>query len=456
MRAARLALLCAAALLAGGAGAYPIDAYPQTGIPRLEAYRLVQEGEMQGRILPWGGQLYLKEVKLRLLDQHDFVLPEPDPELTERVVTMLGEDADGYGLAILDISIDGEPRLVLHNPDKVQNPGSVGKILVLLGWFQALADVYPEDKDARHRVLRDTRVVADDWIKFDSHDVPFWTPGEPAYEKRPIAIGDAANLYTWLDWMASASSNAAAGKLQSELLLLKHFGVRYPVPRKEADAFLKNTPKSQLAKLYREAMIEPIARNGLDPEKLRQGSFFTRTGKGRVPGTNSVSTAGELMRFLLFMEQGKLVDVWSSMEIKRLLYLTDGRIRYASSRALYDFAVYFKSGSLYGCKPEKGFECGKYLGNRMNYMNSIAVVEGVETHKKLDYIAVMLSNVLRKNSADLHRDVGAEVQRILIDRLEAWEIAHPPPPEEVLPWLNIPARPIPDASPDEFPEPTGS
>ena len=74
--------------------------------------------------------------------------------------------------------------------------------------------------------------------------------------------------------------------------------------------------------------------NGLDSGQLRQGSFFTREGKKRVSGTNSVANARELMRYLVLMEQGVLVDAWSSREIKRLIYLTDIRIRYAASPAL--------------------------------------------------------------------------------------------------------------------------
>ncbi len=112
------------------------------------------------------------------------------------------------------------------------------------------------------------------------------------------------------------------------------------------------------------------------------------------------------------MEQGKLVDPFSSLEIKRLLYLTDLRIRYASSSVLDGAAVYFKSGSLYGCRDEPGFDCGKYRGNEMNYMNSVAIVE-TGGRKPLHYIAVVLSNVLRKNSKDLHISMAADVHRLI-------------------------------------------
>ena len=98
---------------------------------------------------------------------------------------------------------------------------------------------------------------------------------------------------------------------------------------------------------------------------LRQGSFFTATGKQKVPGVgDSYGTARELMRYLLRMEQGRIVDEWSSREIKRLLYVTERRIRYASSPALADAAVYFKSGSLFECANGTGIHVPALRGQR--------------------------------------------------------------------------------------------
>ena len=135
---------------------------------------------------------------------------------------------------------------------------------------------------------------------------------------------------------------------------------------------------------YDWTFFEPVTRNGLDLEMLRQGSFFTVTGKKIVPGAgDSYGCARELMRYLLRMEQGRIVDVWSSREIKRLLYVTERRIRYASSPALVDAAVYFKSGSLFECRNEPGFICRPYAGNVKNYMNSTAIIESPAAGRKL-------------------------------------------------------------------------
>ena len=147
--------------------------------------------------------------------------------------------------------------------------------------------------------------------------------------------------------MLSPSSNSAAGMVMRETMLLRKFGKAYPVPEAQIQRFFKDTPKSELSALFAATFNEPVTRNGLDIANLRQGSFFTAGGKARVPGSgDSYGTARELMRYLLRVEQGRLVDEFSSREIKRLIYVTENRIRYASSPALAQAAVYFKSGSL--------------------------------------------------------------------------------------------------------------
>jgi len=403
----------AVALASPLAMAYPLDGYPSTGIKRLEAYRMAAQGARRPSFLTEGEMLPSDAIQLGLRKYPGFAIPAPDPELSKRIDEMLGKDAPYYGVSVLDFSDPRRPRYAALNPERPQQPGSVGKIVLLLGWFQALADLYPDDVGARRRLLYDTEIVANRFIRTDSHDVPFWDFGETQVERRPIAEGDRANIWTFLDWTASASSNAAASMMMSQLVLLKHFGRDYPVSQKRADAFFEDTPTSELSRIYLDAMESPVKRNGLDLSQLRQGSFFSREGKKLIPGTSSVCTARELMRYMVLMEQGKLVDPFSSLEIKKLLYLTDARIRYAAAPVLDDSAVFFKSGSLYGCKPERGFECTKFHGNRMNFMNSMVVVESIDRDPPLRYAVVVLSNVLRKNSSEVHQEFATKIHRIM-------------------------------------------
>lgn len=79
-----------------------------------------------------------------------------------------------------------------------------------------------------------------------------------------------------------------------------------------------------------------------------------------------------------------------------MMNMTRRRIRYASSAALEDAAVCFKSGSLYRCKPEKGFVCGKYQGNVQNLMNSLATAESPAGDSRTFYVVAITSDAKKK------------------------------------------------------------
>jgi len=414
--------------------AYPLDGYYETGIRRLEAARLAVMGKMRGRQQPPGALLPTRLVDLRLLGHPDLALPAPDPEFTARVVELLGDKADRYGIAVLDLSDLEHLRYAEHRADYRQNVGSVGKIAVAVALFQALADIYPDDIEARKRVLRQTVITADDFIQWDHHEVRIFNPDTGALSFRPLRKGDTGSLWEYLDWTLSISSNAAASMTMKNAMLLRHFGRDYPVSVEEADGFFKKSSRQQLRELYEQTFLLPLTRSGLDLKYCRQGSFFTRYGKQHVStGYNSYGTARELMRLLLLMEQGRLVDEFSSREIKRLLYMTERRIRYASAPTLRDSAVYFKSGSLYSCKQEAGFTCKKYHGNVRNYMNSVAIVETPAGIGNLYYMATVISNVLYKNSAVEHQTLATYIHRII----EAYHPAQPPAPGQLPPELTF-------------------
>ena len=450
-----IALACALMSLPDRTAAYPLDGTAETGIPRLDAYDRANRGENLGKFVPIGAMMRTKEITLKLADHPGFELPAPDPELTRAIETMLGAEASRYGLTLLDLSDPAHPRYAEINGGLAQNPGSVGKLMVALAFFQQLADAHPNDLDARRRVLHDTQIVADAFIRDDDHEVPFYREDIREVIYRPLIEGDGANLWTWLDWMLSASSNAAASMVMKNLLLLAHFGAAYPVDPATADAFIANTPKPTLTKLLADTMDGAIRRNGLNTGRLRQGSFFTKWGKAIVPGSYSTATARELMQFIVRMEEGRLVDPFSSLEIKRLLYITETRIRYASAPELADTGVYFKSGSLYSCQPEPGYACGKYLGNRWNFLNSVAIVEGFAYQPPLDYAVVVLSNVLKKNSADLHRDLAGQIHRLIASfyGAKAQKVDIAPHPSEIVatPTSSAPPPPPPAAEPARKP-----
>ena len=166
-----------------------------------------------------------------------------------------------------------------------------------------------------------------------------------------------------------------------------------------------------MQKLAVAVVNEPLFDLGITKEEWRLGSMFTQGAKSIIPGSGgSIGSPLGLMKLLIAMERGKIVDEKSSLEIKRLLYMTDRRIRYGTSPRLVDAALYFKSGSLYKCKKEEGFECKKYAGNVENFMNSVAIVE----HKDgTVYLVVLMSNVLRKNSNIDHQTLATKIDDIV-------------------------------------------
>ncbi len=401
--------------------AYPIDGTAETGIERLDGYQWAHENKISNRLLPRGARLKTDKVDLRLTTGAELVLPEVDTSFTDQVVALLQElsqgQADDFGMAVLDLSNVEQPAYAEHRARIRFNPGSIGKLGIAIGLFQALARTYPDDIESRRRVLRETQVVADEFIRYDHHDVPFWVPQKQRLYSRKLREGDTGNLWTYLDWMLSASSNAAASMTIKHMMLLSQFGREYPVSKDKERHFFKHTSRTELGKVLARAFQDGVDASGLDRKHFRQGKFFTRTGKRKIPGQVSYATPRELIRFLLHLEQGKVVDHFSSREIKRLLYITQRRIRYASSPALYDAAVYFKSGSYYRCKSEAGFKCGKYRGNALNLLNSVAIIESPAGKADgLFYMVVMTSNVLKNNAALLHQEIGTRLHQLIKQR----------------------------------------
>lgn len=401
----------------GPAGAWPLDGYPDTGIRRLEYDRLVVAGEFQGTAPPVGARLPTSAIDLRLTGLADLDLPTPDPAFTDEIKGLLGVNADVYALAVLDLSDLDDITYAEWRGDYHQNVGSVGKLVAVLGLLQALADTWPEDTGQRWEVMKQTPVIADSFSQSDHHTVRFYDPDSRTTHRRSIAIDDEASLFEYLDWTVSVSSNSAAAMVMREAMLLRELGQDYPPDNEAIPGILDGLGSSGRTTLFQETFWAPMARNGIDLADFRQGSFFTRGGKARVNGGgDSYATVRALALYALRMEQGRLVDEWSSRQLKRLLYLTERRIRYASSPKLRDAAVWFKSGSLYGCKEEPGFDCGAYRGNVRNYMNSLAIVEQEVDGQRIHYISALISNKLRENAAVAHQNLGGAVHELILAR----------------------------------------
>jgi len=383
-----IAILVAAAPLYS----YPLDGAQRTGIRRLAGYQKFMK-------LPQGATQSGDLIKLHLTGEVN--LDVRDPYLQSGLDRMFATRDPSYNIAVLDITDPAKPAYASIRADQKRIPGSVGKLLVATGVFGALQRKFPNDTAARERYLKETIITADSFVHRDGKTVPFYEPGAAKITNRRLEIGDKFSFYEWLDHMLSQSSNAAGSQVWKNLMLLYN-----------PDAFSKQTSKKDLAALSLESIETALKASALDTTKLRIGTFFTSGGSNVVPGTASYASPNELLKLLIRIEQGRLVDPWSSLEMKRLMYFARPRYRYASSPALEKAMVYFKSGSLFECKPEPGFPCAQYKGNALNLMHSVAIVES----NGKNYLVAMMSNVLKLNSALEHQKIATEIEALIQKR----------------------------------------
>jgi hypothetical protein len=401
-----------ALLLVEVAGAYPLDDEATSGIRRLQGYLLEQQSQKGAKL--WPGQLWhADDIRLRLVDYKgpDFDLLPEDPDLAGFLTENFRRRDRSYSMVILDMTDPQQLRWAGLRPDLKQNAGSVGKLICMAAVFHALAEAFPDTSD-RARILREAESTAGRWVSNEIHKVPKWNEAEQRNLHSVINQRDRFRLSEWIDHAISASANGAGSIIWREAMLIRHFGADYPVSDADSEQFFRETPKATLAELARAVVTEPLQQAGIDTANLQQGSFWTTNSKNIVPGRISFATPRELARFALRIEQGLMVDAWSSLQMKKYMYLTKRRYRYSYAPELGESAVFFKSGSLYSCQPEEGFRCDKYMGNVRNMMNSVAIVEGSELAEP-HYLVTLMSNVLKINSAWDHSRIAAAVHETI-------------------------------------------
>ncbi|WP_289644404.1 serine hydrolase [Maribacter aestuarii] len=395
---------------------YPIDGYERTGIKRLKRLERIKSGEIKdASTLPVGAMKSWEEIQLNLLERKEdsaMGLMTVDEDFQKEINALFRGLDRSYSLTVLDISDVNDIRYAERNETAGYQPGSVGKLAVLNGLFVQLAKIYPDSWEKRTELLKNKSVKAGVWGLTDEHTIPIYNIEKNTLVKRQVIASDVFTLYEWTDHMLSVSNNGAASIVWREVVLMAVFGEKYPeLTQDEADAYFKETPRKELTDLGNDVVNLPLRDLGIRADEWRLGSFFTRGANTYVGDKGgSIGSPQGLMKFLIQLEQGKVVDEKSSLEMKRLMYMTDRRIRYAQSPALKEAAVYFKSGSLYKCDRSKGEACGKYMGNVTNFMNSVIIVEHPDNCR---YMVVLMTNVLRKNSASDHMYLAGNIDKII-------------------------------------------
>jgi hypothetical protein len=394
------------------AKAYPIDGFSLTGIKRLLYLERIIKGDIKEKLPLKGAMLNSDNIELNLIKHDADHFPTVDKELQKDINKLFPNLDESYSIAIMDYTNIDDLRYAEKQANRGYQPGSVGKLAVVTGLFCELEDMFPEDFQKRIELLKTKKIRAGYWAIPNIHTVPFFDPSNNKMVKRLLVENDVFSLYEWVDHMLSVSSNGAASVVWREVMLMDAFGEEYiNLTEKEAEAYFKQSPSKELSEQAIRVINAPLRELGIDEDEFRVGTFFTRGASNKIiPQGGSIGSPKGLIKWIWALEHGLIVDKQSSLEIKRLIYMTDRRIRYASNKKLDDCAVYFKSGSLYSCKPEPGYECVKYKGNAKNFMNSLAIIESPEGQK---YAVVLMTNVLRKNSNADHSALGGRIHEII-------------------------------------------
>jgi hypothetical protein len=376
-------LILATFTLSSVAYAYPIDEGERTGIRRLKWHYNVEFNGARGRKLDPGGMWPGEQIQLKMMGSkkaRDFDLtPETqkDPQLQNALEKILKKWAwRRYHIAILDITDPENPRFAGVQENVSQTPGSVAKVLVGAAMLNELKKRFPNDISKREEILRTHKVTADDWSRSDSHEVPFILDEENTVASyRRIHTGHTFTLWEWMDHALSASNNSAASTTWREATLMRLLGDEYPPEKYDKDLWAR-WDRDQMTEASFATVNEPLLDVGMDPEVFRLRLYFTSGANRYIHSKSCGLTPFALIRWMLKVEQGKIVDEWSSRELKKMLYLTRRRVRYLYYNTLDPYGAFFKSGSLYRFS-EKA-ERIQYQGDIVNVLNALIEIDTSE------------------------------------------------------------------------------
>ncbi|WP_405378588.1 serine hydrolase [Nonlabens sp. Asnod3-A02] len=400
---------------------YPIDGFSKTGIKRLKRLEKTLDSTLNEYYLRKGSFKKYDEINLWMCEKTDSIdkIMSVDTQFQKEMLRLF-PSRSGYGITVLDITDVNNTRYAEMNENTGFQPGSVGKIAVATAFFTELKNLCPEDFNVRTNLMRNKVVKSGNWGLYDHHTIPIYNIEKDSYVKRTVIASDEFTLYEWVDHMLSVSNNGAASIVWREAMLMRVFGDEYfNLTQEQADAYFDQVDKSEITDIAISVVNDPLRNLGITNDEWRLGSLFTN-GPDRYVGSKggSIGTPKGLMKYFIKLEQGLVVDEESSLEIKRLLYMTDRRIRYGASPQLNDAAVYFKSGSFYSNNKSLGTPYGEYKGNVYNYMNSVCIVEHPSG---VNYIVCLESNVLSKNSAGAHLYLASAIDKAIRKKYEIEE-----------------------------------
>jgi len=180
---------------------YPIDGYTRTGIKRLLRVELIKNGVIkEPNTLPPGAMKSYMDISLNLTakknDSTNSFFKVNDNFQSEINGLFRGLDKS-YSIAVLDISDPENLRFAKRNETAGYQPGSVGKIAVLVALFTQLANIYPDSFEKRLELLRTKSVKAGQWGMTDSHTIPIFNIETNKLLKRQVIPSDVFSLFEW-------------------------------------------------------------------------------------------------------------------------------------------------------------------------------------------------------------------------------------------------------------------
>ena len=208
---------------------YPIDGYERTGIVRLAQLQKIVKDSIKYTRIPAGAYLKTEDIKLRLTSKNDSASSymTEDPELQKKISGLFyGLDAS-YSISVMDMSDTTNLKYAARNETRGYQPGSVGKLAILLAMFDQLEKLCPNDWGARESLLKHKKVKGGPFAVYDHHTIPLYDIEQDKLTRRTAREDDVFSLYEWIDHMVAVSNNGAASVVYREALLLKVFGEKY-------------------------------------------------------------------------------------------------------------------------------------------------------------------------------------------------------------------------------------
>ncbi|MEE3147639.1 MAG: hypothetical protein VX319_06170, partial [Bacteroidota bacterium] len=113
---------------------YPIDGYERTGIDRLAQLEKIVRDSIAYNRIPAGAYLSVEDIKLRLTGKQDSAIAymTEDAEFQKKIGGLFYGLDQSYSISVLDMTDSTNLKYAARNETRGYQPGSVGKLAILI------------------------------------------------------------------------------------------------------------------------------------------------------------------------------------------------------------------------------------------------------------------------------------------------------------------------------------